>query len=210
MLIAPERDLPVHGEAAAPAGPSAVGGGVDRPRAIFRLREAGLRPMPTGSRFALDLLLGGTVMALLHLFVVQVSVVRGHSMEPSLHDGDRLVVDRVAYSLAEVGRNEIVVLRCPRNPAVDFVKRVVGLPGDVVEMRSGRVYVNGALQLGDFEPVADDAELAPTVVPEGHYFVLGDNRPVSSDSRDFGLVAQDLLRGRVRARFWPPERLGLF
>jgi signal peptidase I len=167
-------------------------------------------PRPWRGRFLVNLALGATLMALVHLFVVQISVVRGHSMEPALQDGDRLVVDRVSCTLGQVQRNEIVVLRCPRNPEVDYVKRIVGLPGDRIEMRRGRLYVNGELLIGDYQPVPDEAELPELTVPEGHYYVLGDNRPVSCDSREFGLVAQELLRGRVRARFWPPDRLAVF
>lgn len=178
--------------------------------AVLPARPARVAPRQEGARFLVDLLLGATLMAMVHLFLVQISVVRGHSMEPSLWDGDRLVVDRVTYQLANVGRNDIVVMRCPANPEVDFVKRVVGLPGDRVEMHGGRLLVNGMELNADYQPIADAADMADLLVPEGHYFVLGDNRPVSCDSREFGLVAQELLRGRVRMRFWPPERFALF
>lgn len=160
------------------------------------------RPRLARYRFALDVLLGAALMVLVHLFVVQVSVVKGSSMEPCLHDGDRLVVDRVSYSLADVQRGDVVVLRYPRNPAVDFVKRIVALPGDEIEMHGGTLYVNGAAR-DSYGCIHDQQELPAQVVPAGNYFVLGDNRPISCDSRDFGLVAADLLKGRVRARFWP-------
>lgn len=153
-------------------------------------------------RFAVDVLLGATLMVAIHLFVVQVSVVKGSSMEPCLHDGDRLVVDRVSYNLAEVQRGDVVVLRYPRNPAVDFVKRIVGLPGDRIEMHRGTLFVNGD-PCDAYGCIPDRQELAALEVPDGNYFVLGDNRPISCDSRDFGLVAQELLKGRVRVRFWP-------
>ena len=154
------------------------------------------------SRFAVDVLVGAALLAAVHLFVVQVSVVKGSSMEPCLHDGDRLVVNRVSYSLAEVQRGDVVVLRYPRNPSVDFVKRIVALPGDQVAMHGGTLFVNGAPR-DSYGCIPDRQELASTTVPAGHYFVLGDNRPISCDSRDFGLVAQDLLKGRVAVRFWP-------
>lgn len=153
-------------------------------------------------RFALDLALGALAMVLVHLFVVQVSVVKGSSMEPCLHDGDRLVVDRVAYAVADVQRGDVVVLRYPRNPDVDFVKRVVGLPGDRIAMRDGTLFVNGEAN-DAYGCILDRQDLLERTVPPQHYFVLGDNRPISCDSRDFGLVAEALLKGRVRARFWP-------
>jgi len=165
--------------------------------------------MPPGTRLLLDAMCGATLMALLHLFVLQVSVVRGHSMEPCLHDGDRLVVDRVAYNLGDVRRGDVAILRYPRDPGVDFVKRIVGLPGDRVAMHRGLLFVNGEVA-DDYGCIADRQELDEIVVPANRFFVLGDNRPVSCDSREFGLVAADLLKGRVRARFWPLENLAIF
>jgi signal peptidase I len=141
--------------------------------------------------------------------VIQVSVVKGHSMEPCLHDGDRLVVDRVSYNLAEVGRGDVVVLRYPRNPSVDFVKRVVAVPGDRVAMRHGVLLVNGDVA-DDYGCIPDLQDLAELVVPDEQFFVLGDNRPVSCDSREFGLVPHALLRGKVRARFWPLANATMF
>jgi signal peptidase I len=161
-------------------------------------------------RLVFDVLLGATFMIVVHLFVVQISIVKGHSMEPSLHDGDRLVVDRVTFSFGEVHRGDVVVLRYPRNPTVDFVKRIVGLPGDLVSLRNGQLWVNGAMAPDDWTCIADRETTHDVAVPEGCYFVLGDNRPISCDSREFGLVPQDLLRGRVRARFWPLDRVAVF
>jgi signal peptidase I len=167
------------------------------------------RRLPPGARFALDAALGATLMVLVHLFVIQVSVVKGTSMEPCLHDGDRLVVDRVSYNVADVGRGDVVILRYPRNPDVDFVKRIVALPGDRVAMQAGVLFVNGA-PADDYGCIPDHQALAELTVPPAHFFVLGDNRPVSCDSRDFGLVDESLLKGRVRARFWPLASLALF
>lgn len=176
-----------------------------RPGRALLLRR---RASPT-VRFVIDAALGATLMVLLHLFVIQVSVVKGTSMEPCLHDGDRLVVDRVSYSLADVERGDVVILRYPRNPAVDFVKRVVALPGDRVAMRDGVLIVNGA-PADDYGCIPDHQMLAELTVPEGQFFVLGDNRPVSCDSREFGLLDESLLKGRVRARFWPLASLAVF
>ena len=160
-------------------------------------------------RFVFDALLGAALMVVLHGFLVQVSVVKGTSMEPALHDGDRLVVDRVSYNLTPVGRGDVVVLRYPRNPAVDFVKRVVGVPGDRIAMRDGVLLVNGEAA-DDYGCIPDHQDLAELVVPPAHFFVLGDNRPISCDSREFGLVAAPLLKGRVRARFWPLTTAAMF
>jgi len=182
-------------DAAAGAAP-----GVRRPRR---------RRMRPGARFVLDAMLGGLLMITVHLFVIQVSVVRGNSMEPALHDGDRLVVDRVTYNLGSVSRGDVVVLRYPRNPEVDFVKRVVGLPGDRIAMRAGVLFVNGEAA-DDYGCIPDRENLDELVVPQREFFVLGDNRPISCDSREFGLVAEHLLKGRVRARFWPISTASMF
>jgi len=167
-------------------------------------------PAPRIHRFWRDTALGVTLVILAHVFLVQISVVRGVSMSPSLHDGDRLVVDRVSYSIADVSRFDVVVLRYPRNPDIDFVKRVVGLPGDEVTLRDGLLHVNGAALDEGFCHVADDSAQGSWVVPQGKYFVLGDNRPISCDSREFGMVDHAMLKGKVRACFWPLDRIDMF
>ena len=165
-----------------------------------------LRPR---ARFLVDALLGALLMVTVHVFVIQVSIVRGNSMEPALHDGDRLVVDRVTYNLANVARGDVVVLRYPRNPDVDFVKRVVGVPGDHIAMRAGVLFVNGKVS-DDYGCITDRDHMEELVVPPHEFFVLGDNRPISCDSREFGLVAEHLLKGRVRMRFWPLTTASVF
>ncbi len=160
-------------------------------------------------RVVFDALLGAGLMLAAHAYLIQVSVVRGHSMEPSLHDGDRLVVDRVCYDLGDVTRGDVVVLRYPRDPAVDFVKRVVAVPGDRVAMAGGVLQVNGT-PCDDYGSILDVQDLSPRTIPAGHVFVLGDNRPISCDSREFGLVPVELLRGKVRVRFWPLANAAVF
>ena len=139
------------------------------------------------------------------------SEVRGSSMRPGIQDGDRILVDHVSYLFADVGRGDIVVMRYPLDPSVDYVKRIVGLPGDRVEIFRGQVWINGDRLEETYvaEENVDPWAVVDTVVEDGHYFVLGDNRMRSSDSRDFGQVAATYLRGKVRARLWPIERAGL-
>jgi len=139
------------------------------------------------------------------------SEVRGSSMEPGIHDRDRILVDHVTYLFSSVHRGDIVVLRYPLDPSLDYIKRVVGLPGDEILIVDGQVWVNGELL---DEPYVDASMVDPystlrTTVEEDHYFVLGDNRIRSSDSREFGQVPFEYLRGRVRVRLWPIERAGL-
>ena len=163
-------------------------------------------------RLLRDSSLGVLLILLLNLFVLQVSIVRGHSMEPSLDDGDRLVVDRMfATTLRDVDRYDVVVMQSPDREGVDYVKRIVALPGETVSIRGGLLFVDGrAIDDAPYAYVADDSDVEPVAVPEGHVFVLGDNRAISADSRQFGLVASDLLRGRVIARIWPLGRLAFW
>lgn len=161
-------------------------------------------------RIRRDIVRGALLVLLVHVFVVQVSVVRGHSMEPCLWDGDRLVVDRLTCALSGVDRYDVVVLGNPRNPSVDYVKRVIGLPGDRVQLVDGSLMLNGSPVPQEFGPIRDSATTAEVQVPHGYLWVLGDNRPISCDSREFGLVPAELVRGKVRARFWPPERLAVW
>lgn len=164
-------------------------------------------PETRGGRLR-DVLWIAAAAAILQASVLQVSVVRGTSMEPTLCDGDRLVVDRIARGIGGLEHGDVVVLRNPVESGIDFVKRVVALPGDRVALRGGRLLVNGA-EAERFEHVPDDCDMPELVVPADHVFVLGDNRPVSADSRDFGIVPGPLLLGTVRARVWPPARAAL-
>lgn len=143
--------------------------------------------------------------------VFNVSEVRGSSMEPGIHDHDRIVIDHLSYLVGDVQRGDVVVLRYPLDPSLDYIKRVVGLPGDEVSIARGEVRVNGELLE---EPYVAPSSIEPWTtlrarVRPGHYFVLGDNRRRSSDSREFGQVPYEYLRGRVRFRLWPVGRVGL-
>jgi len=150
----------------------------------------------------------GAVLLLLYGLMFNFSVVRGSSMTPGIRDGDRILVDHFSYVFGEVHRGDIVVLQYPLDPALDYIKRVIGLPGDQVEIRAGAVWVNGERLDEPYVAAPDPRTRLATVVEPEHYFVLGDNRPHSSDSREFGQVPRDHLRGKVDVRVWPPERIG--
>jgi len=162
---------------------------------------AALRPLFDGSRVLF-------VAAFLYAVFFNLSVVRGSSMSPGIHDGDRILVEPWSYLLREVARGDVVVLRYPLDPSVDYLKRVIGLPGDRVTLADGHVWVNGELLDEPYVEIIDRSSYLSVVVEEGTYFVLGDNRPRSSDSREFGFVPQSYLRGRVDLRLWPPSRAG--
>ena len=147
-------------------------------------------------------------LLLLSRLFLQVSVVKGNSMVPTIHDGDRLVVERVTPKLGEIHRFDVVILGNPRNPREDFVKRVVALPGETVAVRKGRLVVNGRILPEFFEKVGEIGDTPTWKVPEDSYFVLGDNRPISLDSREFGFVPKRLIRGKVVLCLWPLSHLG--
>ena len=146
--------------------------------------------------------------AAVYVLVFNFSVVRGSSMAPGIHDGDRILIDQLSYVFGDVARGDVVVLRYPLDPSLDYIKRVVGLPGDEILMAGGRVWVNGELLAEPYIERADPSTYDFTRVREGHYFVLGDNRLHSSDSREFGQVPREYLRGKVDLRVWPPARFG--
>ena len=139
-----------------------------------------------------------------------VSEVRGSSMEPGIHDRDHVLVDHVTFRLAGLDRGDIVVLQYPLDPSLDYIKRVIGLPGDKVVITRGRVFVNGEIL---DEPYVGPHSVEPwthleTVIRPDHCFVLGDNRNRSSDSREFGQVPYGNVRGKAMFGIWPMGRLG--
>jgi signal peptidase I len=130
-------------------------------------------------------------------------------MSPGIHDGDRILVDHLSYLFRDVKRGDIVVLQYPLDPTLDYIKRVIGLPGDQIRIQNGNVWVNGERLLEPYISEPDPrTRLVQTVAPDS-FFVLGDNRPHSSDSREFGLVPRHNLVGKVDIRVWPPDRAGI-
>ncbi|MFT4537689.1 MAG: signal peptidase I [Planctomycetota bacterium] len=139
------------------------------------------------------------------------SEVRGSSMQPGIHDRDRILVDHLSYWVGNVQRGDIVVLRYPLDPSLDYIKRIVGLPGEEVRIEGGQLWIDGRMLNEPYiaAECIDPFTRLVTRVKEDHFFVLGDNRLRSSDSREFGQVPRSHLRGKVRVRLWPPERVGL-
>lgn len=150
----------------------------------------------------------GVLAALAYLCLFNLSVVRGSSMTPRIHDGDRILIDHFSYLFGDVHRSDIVVLKYPLDPSVDYIKRVIGLPGDEIEIDLNGVFVNGQRLAEPYVDEQDPFSRIHIVVKPAHYFVLGDNRPRSCDSREFGQVPQDYIRGKVEVRVWPPARIG--
>ena len=138
-------------------------------------------------------------------FGFQVARVEGQSMAPTLADQDRLIVNKFVYRLVEPRRGDIVMLYYPVNPDKSFVKRVIAEEGDQVRVVDGRVYVNDVPMPDDFVPpeYRSHDDYGPKVIPEGYYFVMGDHRNNSSDSRHWGDVPKKYIIGKVQLRWWP-------
>jgi signal peptidase I len=144
-------------------------------------------------------------------FVAQAFRVQGTSMLPLLHDGERIVVNKFVYRFHPIERSDVVVFWYPRDPSVSFIKRVVGLPGDVIELRKGVLYVNGLRVDESYlqEPFRDDESYPAHEIAKGYYFVLGDHRNSSNDSRTWGEVPEKYIYGKAVFRFWPFAQIGV-
>jgi signal peptidase I len=141
-------------------------------------------------------------------FGFQVARVEGMSMAPTLEDQDRLIVNKLIYRLTSPHKGDIVMLYYPVNPDKSFVKRVIGEEGDVVRIVDGRVFVNDVPLNDDYVPneFRSHDDWGPQMIQEGYYFVMGDHRNNSSDSRHWGLVPKKYIIGKVQLRWWPlPE-----
>ncbi len=154
------------------------------------------------------------ISVFLNLFVVQVTEVRGRSMEPTLRANDRVLVSKVDYRLGTPRLGDIIVFDPPVDSSIPYVKRVIAVAGDVVEIRDGQVYVNGKpLIVSDAvtPTTAQSPQIRyPFTVPPGEIWTMGDNRPASSDSRTYGPDKIDAIIGKVILRFWPLDRLRFF
>lgn len=190
----------------------------DRDIEITRLRSESRQGLwAEGLRLLRDIFLIIVVFILFGVFFVQPVVVEGTSMLPQLHDGERLLVNKLVYYKIQsvrwghIERGDIVVFWFPNDPDKSYVKRVIGLPGESVEVRHGRVYINGIELKETYLDVEHNQSLPSWPakrVDEHHYFVMGDNRDNSSDSRYWGLVPEKYIYGKAFFRYWKPASVG--
>ena len=138
-------------------------------------------------------------------FIVELYVVDGPPMRPTLESAERLVVNKFIYRFRVPEKGEVLVFQSPRDPSRDFIKRVIATPGDTIEIREGRVLVNDQILVEDYILEKTRSEYPKMTVPEGRIFVMGDNRNNSEDSRfaDVGFVPYDLIKGKAVMVFWP-------
>lgn len=147
---------------------------------------------------------------LVYGFVAQPFLVQGASMEPNFENGDYLLVDEMTYRFRSPERGEVIVFKNPSNESEFYIKRIIGLPGEKIIIKDGSVFANGN--------IIDEKYLNPNLkikrnyvfqLGDNEYFVMGDNRPVSFDSRSWGPLNGDLIVGTARVRFWPPSTMGI-
>jgi signal peptidase I len=177
-------------------------------------RRSGLRTVLAWVR---DLALSAAIAVVLIVFIYQPVKVEGTSMTPALQDQERIFIEKFTYrfGLGDIARGDTVVFRYPLDPAKSYIKRVVGIPGDRVRIDQGQVYVNGRALVEDYVAGRDRASwpsppdsLRDRKVPAGKYFVLGDNRMFSSDSRSWGFVPRENIYGKAVFAYWPLNQLG--
>ncbi|MEI6690451.1 MAG: signal peptidase I [bacterium] len=156
------------------------------------------------------------IFVLVYLFLFQPHQVDGKSMEPTFHNAEYILTDKVSYRLHSPNRGDVIVFHSPQDEKIDFIKRIIAVPGDIVMVKEGFVYLNnnklnekyindpGAVSQGNF--LREGLEVK---VPTGQYIVMGDNRLHSSDSREWGLVTDQEIVGRAFFRYWPPQVFGV-
>lgn len=147
---------------------------------------------------------------LINVFLAQATVVQGQSMAPTLHPAQRVVVEKLTYRLLHgPRRGDVVVLRSPRGGREMLIKRVVGLPDEVIKSQAGQLMINGEPLSEAWATLPGGIDIPPTTIPPLHVFVLGDNRGASNDSRVFGPVPIADIVGRALFSYWPPDQIGL-
>lgn len=157
----------------------------------------------------------GSLFIVVYLFIMQPNQIKGASMEPSFYTGEYILTSKITYKFRSPHRGDIIVFRSPKNPDIEYIKRIIGLPSDKVMIKNGDVSVNGNLiqenyiaartNLWEGGFTKDGQQL---IVPQDELFVMGDNRPRSSDSREFGTVTVSSIIGQVFYRYYPANKMG--
>jgi signal peptidase I len=186
---------------------------------VAQLEQAPLTPLPSTASsdsngmglWLRDLLISAAASILIITFLYQPVRVEGTSMLPRLEDSDRLFINKFVYHFSLIERGDVVVFRYPRDLEKSYIKRVIAVPGDRLRIDHGQVLLNGvALKEGYVpEEFRDTRSMAEIVVPESSFFMMGDHRSISSDSREFGPVERSLVYGKAVLVYWPARDAGL-
>lgn len=157
----------------------------------------------------------GSLFIVIYLFILQPNQVKGASMDPTFATGDYIFTSKITYKFRQPQRGDIIVFRSPKNPDIEYIKRIIGLPADKVLVEKGEVFVNGTkLDEGYIAAKTNTwdggfvQDGKTVIVPQDEIFVMGDNRPRSSDSREFGTVPLSSIIGQVFYRYFPPGKVG--
>jgi signal peptidase I len=203
MQTVPERNTgyaPAAGQPAPPTAPE-----TPRPETPRKASAVGL--------WLRDLLISGLASVVTITFLYQPVRVEGTSMLPRLEDRDRLFINKFVYHIVAIERGDVVVFLhpTPLEPQQSYIKRVIALPGDRIGIDHGTVWLNGKPLHEDYVPsrYRDSRSMPEMIVPEGSYFMMGDHRSISSDSREFGPVARDLIYGKAVFIYWPAKDAGV-
>jgi signal peptidase I len=158
-----------------------------------------------------DIAIAAVASVFIVTFLYQPVRVEGTSMAPELRNRDRLFISKFFFHFETIQRREIVVFHYPLDPRISYIKRVIGLPGDTVAIQHGQVFINGKRLYEPYVPARyrDARSMPPLVIPPDEYFVMGDHRSVSSDSRSFGPVDRDLIYGQADFIYWPESSMGV-
>ena len=148
------------------------------------------------------------IVLVVNVFLAQATRVEGQSMEPNLHNNQRLIIEKISYHFHPPQRGDIVVITIANRHSDPLIKRVVGLPGETIEIKDGHVYINGHMLTEPYLEQLTYGNTGPHVIAPGYVFVLGDNRGASNDSRSFGEVQTSSIVGRAWFRYWPLDEIG--
>jgi signal peptidase I len=178
--------------------------------APLKTGEAKPRGQAMVANWVRDLLIALAIAAFIIIFLYQPVKVEGASMLPGLVDQERIFINKFVYRFESISRGDIVVFHYPRDPSKSYIKRVIGVAGDHIQIDDGRVYVNGHKIDESYLPeqYEDYRSYPEVVVPPHSYFVLGDHRNMSSDSREFGPVDEGLIYGKAVFIYWPVAKMG--
>jgi signal peptidase I len=157
-----------------------------------------------------DIVIAVAASVFIIMFLYQPVRVEGTSMLPRLEDHDRLFINKFVYHFESIQRGDVVVFHYPRDPEKSYIKRVIGVPGDKIRIERGRVFLNGHQLSESYVPeqFRDLRSYPELIVPEDNYFMMGDHRSISSDSREFGPVDRDLIYGKAVFVYWPAKDAG--
>lgn len=167
-------------------------------------------PLKVIERWLKEIFFATLTAVLIIVFLIQPVRVEGNSMQPRLYDNERVFVNKFLYRVSDIKRGDIVVFWYPGNTSKSFIKRIIGLPGETVEIKSGLVRLDGKPYEEPYVPpkFEDRSDFGPVRIPENHYFVMGDHRNTSNDSRSWGALSANLIFGKAIFRYWPLSRMG--